>query len=70
MKITHSRTFLAPLLIVLLCLNPLIYFLNFNQIAFWHTDTMLLWGAVLATIAVSAAVAYWGNWICRIIIIT
>jgi len=69
MKITHNKHQLAPLLILLLWLNPLVYFIKFNQLIPWQLDTMLLWAVVLVVALISAAIVYWGNWVVRIIII-
>lgn len=69
MNLKHQPTKLAPLLIVLLWLNPIIYFIKFNQLAPFATDTILLWSISIAFILIFSAIAYYGNWIWRIVII-
>lgn len=70
MKTAREQSKLAPLLILLLWLNPVIYFIKFNQITPWGIDTILLWSVVGVIALLSAGLSYWGNWICRIIIIS
>lgn len=69
MNLKHQPTKLTPLLIVLLWLNPIIYFIKFNQLAPFGKDTILLWSVVIPCILIFTALAYFGNWIWRIIII-
>lgn len=69
MHITHERSKLAPLLILLLWLYPVVYFIKFNQLHFWQSDLSLLWISVISIVLISAALVYWSNWIVRIIII-